>query len=255
MPTYNRAITIKRAVDSILKQTYQDFEIIIVDDGSTDNTYEIVKEFNEKRIKYIKHEKNKGASAARNTGIRESRGKYLAFQDSDDQWLPNKLKRQVEILDNSPNEVGIVYCGFWRFNNNKKIYYPSGKVIEKEGNVYKSLINGNFIGTPTAIIKKECFNKYGCFDERLPRLQDWELFIRLSKNYEFRFVNEPLVLSYFVPNCISSDNRSLITAQKIILKKHFLKLNDGNITASHIYCTGKLVFKILINNIIIYFKK
>ena len=106
IPTYNRAHLVGRAIRSVLNQTYQDFEIIVVDDGSTDNTEEVVKSFNDPRIRYIRHEKNRGGSAACNTGIRAARGEYIAFQDSDDEWLPEKLEKQMQVFENTPTGVG-----------------------------------------------------------------------------------------------------------------------------------------------------
>lgn len=99
IPTYNRAHLIGRAIKSVLNQTYKDFEIIIVDDGSTDKTEEVVKDFKDERVRYIRREKNKGGSAARNTGIKAARGEYIAFQDSDDEWLPEKLEKQMKAFE------------------------------------------------------------------------------------------------------------------------------------------------------------
>jgi len=101
IPTYNRAHLVGRSIQSVINQTYQDFEIIVVDDGSTDNTEDIIKEFQkkDKRIKHIKHNKNKGGSAARNTGIRAARGEYIAFLDSDDEWMPTKLEKQTSYFN------------------------------------------------------------------------------------------------------------------------------------------------------------
>jgi len=112
IPTYNRAGLLSRTIQSVLNQTYQDFEIIIVDDGSTDKTEEVVKSFNSKKIFYNRHEENKGANAARNTGIKASRGEYIAFQDSGDEWLPQKLERQMKVFENASPEVGVVYTGY-----------------------------------------------------------------------------------------------------------------------------------------------
>jgi len=125
--TYNRAYLIDRFIQSVLNQTYQDFELIVVDDGSTDNTEDIIRQFQEKdkRIKYIKHDKNKGGSAERNTGIKNSVGKYIAFQDSDDEWFPEKLEKQMEVFKNTSSKVGVVYTGFWRIKDNKKTYIPT----------------------------------------------------------------------------------------------------------------------------------
>ena len=127
IPTYNRAHLIDRSIQSVLNQTYQDFELIVVDDRSTDNTEDIIRQFREKdkRIKYIKHDKNKGGSAARNTRIKNSVGKYIVFQDSDDEWFPEKLEKQMKIFETASLEVGVVYTGFWRIKDNKKTYIPT----------------------------------------------------------------------------------------------------------------------------------
>jgi glycosyltransferase involved in cell wall biosynthesis len=239
IPTYNRADTILKAIDSVLKQTFHDFEIIIIDDGSTDKTYEIVKQINDKRIRYIRHEKNKGASSARNTGIKIAKGQYIAFQDSDDEWLPDKLEKQIVILDSSPNEVGIIYCGFWRTSSIGKIYFPPGKITKIEGDLNKDLLKGNYIGMPTVVIKKDCFIKCGNFDEELPSLEDWELFIRLAKYYEFRCINEPLVISNSMPICISKNNKAIVEAHKMILEKYIIQLNNKKLLALQYYYIGK----------------
>ena len=225
IPTYNRAHLIGRAIQSVLKQTYKDFELIIVDDGSTDNTEDIIKEFQKKdeRIKYICHDKNKGGSAARNTGIKAARGEYIAFQDSDDEWLPEKLKKQMEIFKDVSVEVGIVYTDMWRITGNKKSYFYSPKIMPKDKIIYKQALDYGVsnIGIQTSLIKKEVFAKAGMFDEKLPRYIDLEFFIRLSKYYYFYHINEPLVNYFDTEICISSNAKALIGAQKLILKKYF----------------------------------
>jgi glycosyltransferase involved in cell wall biosynthesis len=223
IPTYNRAQLIGRSIHSVLNQTYQDFEIIVVDDGSTDNTAEVIKKFQEKekRIRYIKQARNKGAAAARNTGIKNAKGEFIAFQDSDDEWLPGKLEKQMNVFENASPEVGIVYTGFWRIENDKKTYIPFSWVKQKEGNIHKELLKGNFVTTQSIVVRKKCFEKAGMFDENLPRLQDWELVIRLSKYYDFKCIDKPLMISYYTSNSISSNQDALIIAQKLILKKYF----------------------------------
>jgi len=239
IPTYNRAHLIKRAIQSVLNQTYQDFEVIIVDDGSTDNTEKVVKSFNDPRIRYIRHEKNKGAAAARNTGIKAAKGKFIAFQDSDDEWLPEKLEKQMKVFETASAKVGVVYTGFWRIENNKKIYIPFSWVKQKEGNIHKELLKGSFIGLPTVLIKKECFRKGEMFDEKLPRLQDWELVIRLSKYYNFKCVNEPLLVSYYTSDSISANNEAYIKALKLILSKHFNEFTkEKKLLSKHYFSIG-----------------
>lgn len=242
LPTYNRADLVGRAIQDILKQTYQDFELIIVDDGSTDDTEEVIKKIDDKRIRYTRHEKNKGANAARNTGIIIAKGKYIAFQDSDDEWLPLKLEKQIQAFEIASPNTGVVYTGFWRHEGSLKSYIPSPRVKQREGNIYNELLRGNFIGTPTAVVKRECFETVGKFDELLPRLQDWELFIRISKQYLFKYIDEPLVVSYFTQKSISASQEALIFAQQHILEKYYDDIKmDRKLLAQHCFNIGNIL--------------
>jgi glycosyltransferase involved in cell wall biosynthesis len=239
IPMYNRAHLIGRAIQSVLNQSYQDFEIIVVDDGSTDNTEKVIREFQEqdKRIIYIRHEKNKGAATARNTGITAAKGEYIAFQDSDDEWFSKKLEKQMNVFAIAPVEVGVVYTGFWRIEKDKKNYIPSSWVTQKEGKIHKELLKGNFVTTQSIVTRKECFEKSGMFDESLPRLQDWELVIRLSKYYDFKCVDEPLLISYYQPYSISANRKALVRALELILEKHFEDLKKNRKSLSKRYFT------------------
>lgn len=239
IPTYNRAHLIHRAINSVLNQTYQDFEIIIVDDGSTDNTEEAVRSFNDSRIEYIRHEKNQGAAVARNTGIKAAKGEYIAFQDSDDEWFPQKLEKQMKVFETASPEVGVVYTGFWCMANNKKRYVPSKSVKQKEGNIFKELLKGSFITTQSIVVRKKCFESAGLFDENLPRFQDWELALRLSKHSEFKCVDEPLLISYHTTGSISRDLKALIKASEIIMTKHFEDFSkDRKLLARYLFGFG-----------------
>lgn len=244
IPTYNRETLIGRAIYSVLKQTYQDFEIIVVDDGSTDHTEDVIRQLQnkEKSITYIKNKKNKGAAAARNTGIREAKGKYIAFQDSDDEWLPGKLEKQMKMFEKAPIEIGVIYTGFWRIERDKKVYIPSDKIIKKEGDIHLELLKGNFITTQSIVVRKECFRKAGMFDEDLPRLQDWELVLRLSKYYHFKCIDEPLLVSHHSPDSISANNEALIKAYELIINKHHLDFTKHKIILSkHMYFLGSFL--------------
>jgi glycosyltransferase involved in cell wall biosynthesis len=226
IPTYNRAHLLCRAMQSVLNQTYLDFELIIVDDGSTDNTDKIIKEFQEhdKRIKYIRHEKNKGGSAARNSGIKISRGEYIAFLDSDDEWLPRKMEKQEIKFQNALDNVGVIYSGF------SCISESSGKIIAKitptlRGNVYTNLLEGCILGSPTPLIKKICFRKAGFFDETLPSCQDWDMWIRLSKYYAFDFVPDILAKHHIHGSQISVNLNAKIVARKKLVEKYWVDLS------------------------------
>ncbi|HOK35557.1 MAG TPA: glycosyltransferase family 2 protein [Candidatus Pacearchaeota archaeon] len=195
IPTYNRKDLLPRALQSVLNQTYKDFELIIVDDGSTDNTKEIVEEFQKKdpRIFYLRNEKNNGQAAARNLGIKSAKGEYIAFQDSDDEWLPEKLEKQKKVFERGPEDLGVVYTWFLIQDDEEKKILEIRKNSYK-GDVFLAMLNTPFLGLSTLLIKKEVFQKVGLFDESLRACEDADFFIRAAKEYKFDFVGEPLVI-------------------------------------------------------------
>jgi len=219
IPTYNRAHLIGRAIQSVLNQTYQDFEIIVVDDGSTDNTKEIVKSLDDKRIRYIRHKENKGGGAARNTGIKAAIGEYIAFLDSDDEWLPEKLECQMKVFKNAGSEVGVVYTGFIYIDELGE--YTNGQHIpEKRGWIYEDILVENCVGTAsTVLVKRKCFEKAGLFDENLPSCQDWEMWIRLAREHQFDFIEDPLVKYHIHKSRISTDLEAKIKGITIVIDK------------------------------------
>jgi len=228
IPTYNRAHLLGRAIQSVLDQTCQDLEIIVVDDGSKDNTEEVVNKFHDERIRYIRHEVNKGEGGARNTGIKTAKGEYIAFQDSDDEWLPEKLEKQMRVFETAPPEVGVVYSDMQRVNEHGKMRYWHSPTV-----TYGSLINPRTfeyqvmnIGISSAMIKKECFDKVGLFDEKFPGFADLEIFIRLSKLYHFHHIKEPLV-KYYVTEGISSNANVLFTVRKLLLEKYVEDIKEN----------------------------
>lgn len=254
LPTYNRGHLIVRAILSVLNQSYSDFELLIVDDGSTDQTQEVIARLDDSRIRYIRHKQNQGASAARNTGIKASLGRFLAFQDSDDEWLPNKLAQQVESLTQSPPKVGVVYSRFWHIHGHRKSLIPSQmakwvgwlpfKGRNLAGDLYDSLLRGNFITPQATLVRKECFEKAGLFDERMPRFQDWELWLRIAKHYHFQYIDEPLVSLYFTPRSISANQRALAEAFELILLKHAADVQANPHLWAHIkYAKGDLLYQ------------
>ncbi|GBD39772.1 UDP-Glc:alpha-D-GlcNAc-diphosphoundecaprenol beta-1,3-glucosyltransferase WfgD [bacterium HR37] len=221
IPTYNRAGFLRSAIRSVLNQTFQDFEIIVVDDGSIDcSAKEVVNEFRDPRIRYIRHEVNRGGSAARNTGIKASRGRYIAFLDDDDEWLPEKLQKQIEVLYSSPERVGGVYTGFLILDrSNERLlrrWIPS-----KRGYLLSELAKENCIKTTsTLLLRKECFDKVGLFDENLASSQDYDMWIRISKKFHFECVEEPLVKYYMHENKITTNYENLINGMESMLEKH-----------------------------------
>jgi len=242
LPTYNREHLLSRAIQSVLNQTYQDFELIIVDDGSTDDTEKVVKNFNCEIIKYIRHDKNKGLSAARNTGIRVAKGDYMAFQDSDDEWMPEKLEKQIRAFETASPAVGIVYTGRYRIINNKKDYMPPTKWTPKDSDLFNNLLKANFVAPPTALVRRECFERTGMFDEQFPAFEDWELFLRMSRYYQFKFIHEPLAIIYHQPDSISANQGALIKGLKQLLKTYFEDIKqDKTVLGRYCFSLGSLL--------------
>jgi glycosyltransferase involved in cell wall biosynthesis len=196
IPTYNREYIISEAINSVLNQTYQNFEILVVDDGSTDKTKEVVENIKDPRIRYI-CQHNAGPSAARNNGIRNAKGDWIAFLDSDDIWLPEKLGKQIEVINSSDDRLGIVTC--WSLN----CYYKNNLPVE-EVNISIATNSQEFIrglildpssvitGTNTIIIRKTSFEKVGLFNEDVRAYEDWDVWFRVATNYDFKCVNEVL---------------------------------------------------------------
>ncbi len=247
IPTYNREKTILRAVQSVLDQTYQNFEIIIVDDCSSDKTVKIIKPLLEKdmRIKLLLNEKNQGPNYSRNRGIKNSKGEYIALLDSDDEWLSEKLENQLQKFKNNSENVGLVYCGVAIINvlnKSKEIISPKYR-----GNVLKNLSIRNIItgGGSGSLIKRKVFEKCGFFDEheslRRGGSQDYEMWIRISQYFEFEYVNDVLLNVYLYNDCITyiTSVKNLINKIKAILhiwgkyKKFFQEIPDAYI--SHCY--------------------
>lgn len=195
IPTYNRAKTIQRAIDSVLNQTFSDLELIVVDDCSTDNTSAILGQYGgNKRVRIIKHDKNRGEGGARNTGIRHSHANYIAFLDSDDEWLKNKLEKQMPIIQNADENIGVVYAYSVMQNedgSNASIQRPSMR-----GDILSDLLYGKCPAiSSSALIRRECFQDH-LHDETLPSFQDWDLWLQIAQDYQFEYIPEPLCIIY-----------------------------------------------------------
>lgn len=179
------------AIESVLNQTYKEFELLIIDDGSMDGTKEFCKKYlDDSRVQYI-YQVNKGLASARNTGIEKSQGKYICFLDDDDVWKEDKLQKQVEFFEKNP-DVGMVYT-------NLELIDEIGKVIgyqkhKANGDIYKELFFENIVDAPSScMIKKEVFEKVGNFKEWMKSNEDYELWFRIAKEYKIYSINEPLV--------------------------------------------------------------
>lgn len=242
IPTYNRRNLLGRAINSVLNQTYQDFELIIVDDGSTDNTVKLVKSLNSKKIRFIRHNEKRGVAAALNTGLQSAVGDYMAFLDSDDEWVPDKLESQIRAFETSKPEVGIVCTGYWLATNGRRRYVPLMKVNAKEKSIFSNIVKRYFVCTPVLMIKRECFETDGTFDEQFPALSDWELFLRFSRHYRFQSINKPLVIRYRQPDSVSSNLSYFTSGFKLLLEKYYHDIEqDKKLLAGCYFKLGHLL--------------
>lgn len=209
VPTYNREKVIGRAIQSILRQSYENYEIIIVDDGSIDRTQEIISRIKDDRIRYIRLEQNQGVAHARNFGIQEAKYDYVAFCDSDDEWLPDKLQKQMVKLMGALEQVGLVYCrvsGIDRNGSDRYIWPPeSWRKDMLEGDIFQSLLIRNTIANMAILAKKECLVQAGGFRESLRCLEDWEFFLRIAKDWMIEMVDEVLVEAYKTAGSVSTN--------------------------------------------------
>ena len=192
IPTHNRAALLPRAIGSVLAQTYSHLECIVVDDASTDDTPHVVQQFVDERLIYLRHETNRYASAARNTGIAHARGELIAFLDDDDEWLPDKLARQVAFMQGLPKDVGMVYCWMDYFDDQDHLVREHHPTLK--GHVFEQTLVGQPLGgCPTLLVRREAVEKVKGFDESLPRGNDGDFIRRVCRHYAVDVVPEVLV--------------------------------------------------------------
>ncbi len=218
IPTYNRENIICKAIDSALSQTFKNLEIIIIDDGSTDRTKTVLEKYGA-RLHYF-YQENRGISGARNTGINRCSGDYVAFLDSDDYWLPEKLEKQIALFQKHP-EYGMVACQCASIG-------PDGEFRQKNrpgksGSVLLDLFKKNFIRTSSAVIKKDCFLKAGLFDETLKECEEYDLWLRIAACCDVGFINEPLAVYTDNPKGASTDSLRGRLYRLQVLEKDYLK--------------------------------
>ncbi len=213
IPTSNRARLLEKAIDSVLNQTYNNFEIVIVDDASSDDTESVVLNYHDKRISYIRLDTAKGGNFARNLGVKQSNGQYIAFLDDDDEWLPSKLYKQLQIFEKDES-IGLVYTGAEVIHT---AYDSKYKIMpQKMGDLSTSILTFNYIGTTSSVmIKRELFEKVGGFDIDMPQLQDYDLWIRVCQLSKIGFVKESLI-NYYVHTCTNQITSSVSKNQKAI---------------------------------------
>ncbi|NEP13054.1 MAG: glycosyltransferase [Symploca sp. SIO2C1] len=203
IPAYNAEATIKETIDSVLNQTFTDFELIVVNDGSQDSTLEIVSSISDPRIRVFSYP-NAGVSAARNRGLSEARGEYVSFIDADDLWTPDKLEAQLAVLQ-ANLQAGVAYS--WTdWIDESGQFLRSGSHMKLSGNVHSQLLLRDFVGSGSnPLIRSQSLTEVGGFNESLKPAADWDMWLRLAEKYEFVNVPSAQILYRVTPNSMSSN--------------------------------------------------
>ena len=191
IPTYNRAKRVCRAISSVLDQTYTDFEIIVIDDTSTDDTIDKLRKFGD-RIKIIRHPENKGVSAARNSGINKAKGKYIALLDSDDYWMPEKLQFQIAFFNKNPHAVICQAREIW-IRKGKRVN-PAKKHMKPSGDIFAPSLKLCLVSPSAVMFKKSLLDEVGMFDEELHVCEDYDLWLRISYKYPVHLIERDLLV-------------------------------------------------------------
>lgn len=238
IPAYNRAALIGESLESVYAQTYEPLEVIVVDDGSTDDLESALSPYLRQGLRLIRHETNKGAPTARNAGIAEAKGEFIAFLDSDDLWEPDKTKQQVRKIVESGPDTALVYSGIRKIDQDGKLLGFKNPV--KKGSIYLDLLANNWIGsTSTALVRASALSRVGGFDATLRSRQDLDLWLRISREFTIDFVADPLVLYRVHTNRISSNVDSRIQGYESLLSKYFDDIvRHPKIHADYLYQIG-----------------
>jgi glycosyltransferase involved in cell wall biosynthesis len=240
IPSYNHDKYISEAIQSVLDQTCQDFEIVITDDGSSDNSVELIEEFTDPRIKLFVFSENKGACLAVNNCIENSTGKFIALLNSDDVFLPNKLEVQLDFLNSHP-EIGAVFSYAKIINDESKEFqgehFYKNVFIQPNRNRFEWLnyffYNGNCLCHPSILIRRDCYKNVGFYDPRFAQLPDFDFWIRLCQRYEIYIIPEELICFRIRNNEINASGvrkdsiiRSIIEANQVL--KSYLNIDTLN---------------------------
>lgn len=225
MPTFKRGAFLERAIGTVFAQTHTNWELIVVDDNHPGgrhrrDTEQFMRPFlADERVVYLKHERNRGGAAARNTGILSSRGRYVAFLDDDDEWDAEKLEKQLTCFAAEP-ALGLVYCGY------RRMYVETGQesveLPDRRRHTFAKLLAENGIGTTSTVIcRRDALIDVGMFDEELPSRQDADLYVRMAREHAIGYIAEPLVTWYrHAGDAIGKNREKAVTAHRIFLHKY-----------------------------------
>ncbi|KOP27853.1 glycosyl transferase family A [Hapalosiphon sp. MRB220] len=219
IPAYNAMTYLPETLESVLQQTFTDFEILIINDGSSDNIVEWTHQIADPRVRLIS-QPNQGVSVARNTGITHAQGEYIAFLDADDLWQPTKLEKQVHYLEDNP-EVGLVYT-WTAFVDQWGKHTGIVLAFHAEGNVWEQIVVRDMISNgSTPMVRRSCFETVGVFDPSFRYAPDRDMWTRIAARYSFGVVKEPLILYRQLPNSFSRNHEKMIQELRQVIEKTF----------------------------------
>jgi glycosyltransferase involved in cell wall biosynthesis len=246
IPTYNRGNLIIKSIKSVLNQTFKNLEVIVIDDGSSDNTEHLVNKITDKRLKYVKLSSNKGSSNARNIGIKNANGQFISFQDSDDIFYPNKIEKQLKNIINR-NSI-LDFCKINVIYNSTYSYLIPNKRQENsilKGDIFNELISrGNFISTQSMLIRTNYMKKH-LFDIYMPRLQDYDVILGMIPKVKISYTKEVLVDLHIQNNSITRSPRKLKKAINMLLnKKYNFNRIQKTLFLKYLHFSLKLYFNI-----------
>jgi glycosyltransferase involved in cell wall biosynthesis len=225
VPAYNGQSTILETINSILEQTFTDFELIVINDGSTDRTLELLETVKDERLKIYSYP-NGGLPAARNRGIVRATGEFVSFIDADDLWTPDKLELQLQALRENP-QAGVAYSWTICMGNDGNSFHP-GVSESFQGNVYANLLVGNFIASGSnVLLRREAIESVGYFDESLKSCEDWDYWLRLAPKWEFVVVAKPQIIYRLSSGAMSSKLDVMEKYQTVVLERAFESAPSG----------------------------
>lgn len=219
VPAYNAEYTIRDTITSVLKQTFSDFELIVINDGSTDKTLEVVSTIQDYRIKIFSYE-NGGLPVARNRGISHAIGEFITFLDADDLWTQDKLELQLSALQKHP-EAGLAYSWTVSMDEKGEKFYP-GVSVSFEGNVYRQLLLGNFIASGSnAMLRRQAIESAGEFDPTLKSIEDWDYWLRVVRHWSFVVIPKPQILYRQSSTSMSTKVEKMENCALIVVERAF----------------------------------
>ena len=244
LPTYNRAKTLQRAIESVLNQTFSDFELIIIDDRSTDGTDLILRKYAGRERLRVMSQLRPGCAVARNIGVRVASGRYVAFQDSDDEWLADKLAYQVARMEALPEDVAMTQAAILRFQGQgtECEYYLSNLPTESHQKQLEGILPINMTSfTQAWLLRREVIGAVGDFDERLPLWEDWELMIRILEKYRVDIDKKPVAVVYDTPGGLTAQDKVRPAAFRLIVERHReLMGRYPMVLAQNLYIVGRM---------------